>query len=337
MSGGVDSSVAAYLMKEAGYDVTGFRMRLFAGAESETADAQKVADKLGFPFTEIDFEEEFNKKVIDQFIAAYENGETPNPCIVCNKHLKFGQLYDEARAMGMDYIVTGHYSRIDQDPETGKYRLHKAEDPSKDQSYVLYNLTQDQLAHTLFPLGGMNKEQARQIAEDNDLINARKKDSQDICFVPDGDYVKFIKEYTGKDYPCGDFVDEAGNVLGEHKGIIKYTVGQRKGLGLALPQPMYVKEKDVENNRVVLCLHETLFTTDLDAKEFNWISGEVPEGPIECKARARYNQKEQPATVTATGPDTVHVKFHEPLRAITKGQSVVLYDGDIVLGGGIII
>ena len=348
MSGGVDSSVAAYLTQEAGYDVMGITMKLFenetAGVSSDksccsfsdTEDARSVAAKLGFPFYVLNYTEDFKMEVINRFVEAYENGETPNPCIDCNKYLKFGELFDRAAELGADYIVTGHYSRIEFDEETGKYVLYKADDPTKDQSYVLYNLTQEQLAHTLFPLGGMNKTETRALAEELGLINASKRDSQDICFCPDGDYVGFIKNYTGKDYPCGDFVDEEGNVLGEHKGIIKYTVGQRKGLGLALPQPMYVKEKDVRNNKIILCLHENLFTCEFDARDFNWISGDVPERPIEVKARVRYNQKEQPATVYPTDTDSVHVKFHEP-RAITKGQAVVLYDGDIVVGGGTII
>lgn len=348
MSGGVDSSVAAYLTQKAGYEIMGVNMHLFDGnrrnqdneksccSVKDTLCANSVAERLGFPFHVWDYTAQFKEMVINNFIKAYETGRTPNPCIDCNRYLKFSALYDRAEQLGMDCIVTGHYSLIDRDEESGLYRLHKAVDPSKDQSYVLYNLTQKQLAHTFFPLGGMTKEETRRIADEMGFINARKPDSQDICFVPDGDYSRFISEETGKEYPHGDFVDEEGNVLGEHKGIIRYTIGQRKGLGLALPQPMYVKEKDVANNRVVLCVHEHLFTREFDAVDFNWISGKVPEEPICVNARVRYNQQEKPATVTPVGTDSVHVCFDEPMRAITRGQAVVLYDGDIVVGGGTI-
>lgn len=349
MSGGVDSSVAAYLTQQAGYEIMGVNMHLFDGKGQEltgeksccsfkdTLYANSVAEHLGFSFHVWDYTEEFREMVINNFIRAYETGQTPNPCIDCNRYLKFKALYDRAEELGMDCIVTGHYSKIDRDPDTGLYMLHKALDPSKDQSYVLYNLTQKQLAHTFFPLGGMTKDETRKIADKMGFINARKPDSQDICFVPDGDYSRFIAEETGREYPCGDFVDEEGNVLGEHKGIIRYTIGQRKGLGLALPQPMYVKEKDVKNNRVVLCVHEHLFTREFDAVDFNWISGKAPEEPVHLNARVRYNQQEQPAVVTPTGEDSVHVCFDKPMRAITKGQAVVLYDGDVVVGGGTII
>ena len=233
-----------------------------------------------------------------------------------------------------DYVVTGHYARIEQ--RNGRWLLLKSVDEKKDQSYVLYSLTQFQLAHTKFPLGGMHKTETREIAEANGFVNAQKKESQDICFVPDGDYAAAIKRFTGKTYPEGDFTDMEGNVLGMHKGIIKYTIGQRKGLGLALKQPMYVCRKDMENNSVVLGLNDDLFAKDLDVYDFNWIAYDEPPAEFRAKAKIRYGQKEQWATVRPTGEDTVHIEFDEPQRAITSGQAAVLYDGDVVIGGGTI-
>jgi tRNA-specific 2-thiouridylase len=236
-----------------------------------------------------------------------------------------------------DYVVTGHYAIIEKDETTGRYLLKKSTDLSKDQSYVLYSLSQSQLKKTYFPLGGMTKDEVRALAEKLGLINAAKHDSQDICFVPDGDYAAFIEHYTGKTYPNGDFVDENGKVLGEHKGIIRYTVGQRKGLGLALPFPMYVKEKNLAENKVVLCKNEALFTRELIAKDINLITVSEIREPMRVKARVRYNQSEQPATVTQLDENTIHVLFDEPQRAISKGQAVVLYSGDYVVGGGTIV
>ena len=237
----------------------------------------------------------------------------------------------------MDYVVTGHYARIDYDGNTGRYILKKALDDTKDQSYVLYSLTQYQLKHTLFPLGGLNKTEVRKIAEENDFINAKKHDSQDICFVPNSKYAEFIESYTGKKYESGDFVDKDGNILGEHKGIIRYTIGQRKGLGLALPAPMYVCEKDLENNKVILGYNDDLFTKELYADGINLITCDKITQPLKVKAKVRYNQKEQSATVEQIDDNTIHVVFDEPQRAICKGQAVVLYDGDIVVGGGTIL
>lgn len=263
MSGGVDSSVAALLTKQKGYDCIGATMKLHSGTDfySEKAcctaddaeDARSVAVSLGIPFYVLDFTADFDREVIKKFISSYESGATPNPCIECNNHLKFERLLDKMSELGFDYIVTGHYARIEFDEQKNRYILKKALDLTKDQSYVLYGLNQNQLSHILFPLGSLTKTETRKIAEENGFINANKHESQDICFVPDGDYVSFIKNYTKKEYPCGNFVDLKGNVLGEHKGIIKYTVGQRRGLGLALPRPMYVCKKDVEKNEVVLC------------------------------------------------------------------------------------
>lgn len=342
MSGGVDSSVAAYLAAQMGYDCMGMTMRLYNHEYSvnytpsrDAEDARRVAEQLGMPFEVFEYTDEFRKCVIDTFVQSYEDGETPNPCVECNKRLKFGKIFDAMDELGYDYIVTGHYAQIEE--KDGRFLLKKGLDHSKDQSYVLYGLTQKQLSRTLFPLGGMSKERTRELAEAQGFLTAHKKDSQDICFVPDGDYVGFIERYTGKVFPTGQFVDTDGNVLGEHKGLVRYTIGQRKGLGLALPCPMYVKEKDTEHNTVILSTNEQLFTSSLDAKDFNWLAYDCPDTPVHCNARVRYKHTEQPALVTPTGPDTVHIEFETPVRAICKGQAVVLYDGDYVIGGGTII
>ncbi len=341
MSGGVDSAISALLLKKDGYDVTGVNCRFFCHSEESSAtdaeDARAVAEKVGIPFQVIDFTEEFKNTVIDNFISVYESGATPNPCIVCNRHLKFGSLMTEAENQAFDFIATGHYAQCGYDRESGRYYLKKGADASKDQSYVLYCLTQHQLSHTLFPLGSMTKEKAREIALSEGLVNARKKDSQDICFIPDGDYGSFIENWLGKTYPKGNFVDTSGEVLGTHKGIIRYTVGQRRGLGLALPAPMYVKEKDVKNNRVILCSNEELFTRHVDATDINLITCDRLDTPIRVKARTRYSHKEQWAKVWQTGENSLHAEFEEPVRAVTTGQSLVLYDGDYVVGGGIIL
>lgn len=346
MSGGVDSSVAAYLTKKAGFDCMGITMKLYnnedAGISKEKsccsiddiADARNVCSKLGIPYYVFNFTDDFKKNVIDRFIKAYECGCTPNPCIDCNKYLKFDRLYRRAAETGNDFIVTGHYARIEKQGE--RFVLKKALDLSKDQSYVLYSLTQQQLAHTMFPLGGMTKPEARRIAEENAFINARKHDSQDICFVPDGDYASVIELHTGKSYPSGNFVTRDGRILGKHKGIIRYTIGQRKGLGLALPEPMYVYDKNVEKNEVILCKNEELFSRELEADEFNWIMYDNPPEKFRAKAKIRYNQTEQWAEITVKESGTVRIVFDEPQRAIAKGQAVVLYDGDSVIGGGTI-
>lgn len=342
MSGGVDSSVSAYLCTQRGYECIGATMKLHSEYEedstccslSDIEDARQVAEKLGMPHYVFNFTEDFDKKVIQKFINAYEIGATPNPCIDCNRYLKFEKLFHKMKELGYDYVVTGHYARIEKSGD--RFLLKKAVDTTKDQSYVLYSLTQEQLSHTLFPLGEFEKSQIRKIAEENGFINANKKDSQDICFVPDGDYAGFIQRYSNKTYPFGAFVDKNGQVLGEHKGIIRYTIGQRKGLGLSLPAPMYVCQKDVENNKVVLCSNDELFSNSLDADNFNWIAFENPPETILAKARIRYNQTEEPARIFVTGKDTVHIEFDSPQRAIAKGQAVVVYDNDTVLGGGTI-
>lgn len=347
MSGGVDSSVAAFLMQQRGFDCTGAMMRMFDsdilpcgestccsldGAE----DARSVARKMGMSFHVFNAKEEFAEKVIGDFIRSYENGTTPNPCIQCNRHLKFDFFLRRARILGCEYIVTGHYARIGYDEASGRWLLRKALDETKDQSYVLYCLNQDQLAHTLLPLGEMTKEQARSIAEKQGFINAKKRDSQDICFVPDGDYVAFMAHYTGKQYEPGDFLDLSGKIVGKHRGAVCYTLGQRKGLGLAMGTPVYVCGKDMAANTVTVGPNEALFATTLLAKDFNWIPFETLTEPMAVTARARYNQKEQPATVYPAESGLVRVVFDQPQRAMTPGQAVVLYQGDIVVGGGTI-
>lgn len=347
MSGGVDSSVAAFLMKEQGCQCIGATMKLFHNEDigvkrtktccslEDVEDARSVAFRLGIPYYVFNFSDDFKGQVIDRFIAAYERGATPNPCIDCNRYLKFERLYERARILGCDAIVTGHYARIEQ--ENGRWLLKKSLDESKDQSYVLYSLTQEQLAHTRLPLGAMHKSETRRIAEEQGFYNADKPDSQDICFVPNGNYAGFIARFTGHDCSAGDFVDEEGHVLGRHKGIVHYTVGQRKGLGIAADAPLYVKQIDAASNRVVLSGNESLFSRELTANDFNWIAYDVPPRELRASARVRYHQREQAATVTVLGDGRVHLVFDEPQRAITPGQAVVLYDGDTVLGGGTIL
>ncbi len=344
MSGGVDSGVAAYLMKKKGFECIGATMKLHDEALSyvsdktccsldDIEDARAVAHRLGMPHYVLNFKDDFEKKVIEKFIRTYEQGGTPNPCIDCNRYLKFEKLMNTMFELGCDYVVTGHYARIEE--KDGRFYLKKGTDSSKDQSYVLYSLTQNQLSHTLFPLGDYTKSEIRKIAESEGFVNAKKKESQDICFVPDGDYSAFIKRFTNKDYPSGSFVDKDGNVMGVHSGIINYTVGQRKGLGVAAGFPVYVIKKDLENNNVVLGSNEDLMSDYLEAEDFNWII-EKPETEISCFAKTRYNMKEQPCRVK-TDKNRVCVKFDSPVRAITSGQALVLYDGDYVLGGGTII
>ena len=349
MSGGVDSSVAAFLMKEKGFDISGVTLKMFGNdligvsgessccSLSDVEDAESVCRRLGIPFYVFNFTEKFEKEVVKRFVKAYEEGKTPNPCVDCNRYVKFGYLYRRMEELGCGCIVTGHYARIEKDPETGRFLLKKAVDPKKDQSYVLYSLTQEQLSHTMFPLGGMTKPETRKIAEEQGFLNAKKHDSQDICFVPDSDYAGFIGRYTGREYPAGDFVDEEGNVLGEHKGIIKYTVGQRKGLGLALPAPLYVCRKDMEKNQVVLAPNDRLFSSSAEVCDFNWIAFDEPEEPFHAAVKVRYSQKESPAEIVPLGDGKVRIDFDEPVRAITSGQAAVVYDGDTVIGGGTIL
>ncbi len=343
LSGGVDSGVVALLLRESGTDCIGGCMRLHSAergdvcsSESDIADAKAVADRLGIPFYVFDFSSDFEKTVISRFVSAYENGRTPNPCIDCNRYLKFEKLFERARELGCDAIATGHYARIERDDTTGRYLLKKAANLEKDQSYVLWSLTQEQLSRTRFPLGGMTKDQIREIATKKGLVNAHKRDSQDICFIPDSKYVRFLEDYTHKTYPEGEFLTTDGSVIGRHKGIVRYTIGQKKGLGLVLPEPLYVCAVDPIQNTVTLCKNEELFSRELTATGINLIACERIDSPIRLKARIRYRHTEQWATVWQSDADRIHVLFDEPQRAITKGQSVVLYDGDSVFGGGII-
>lgn len=349
MSGGVDSSVAAYLMQQAGYDCMGVTMKLYENEDAgvprghtccaldDVEDARRVAYALGMPYYVFNYKDAFREQVMARFAAAYQRGATPNPCLDCNRYLKFGLLETRARALGCEVLATGHYARIEQLPD-GRYTLRKAVDASKDQSYVLAWLTQEQLVHTRFPLGGLHKTEAREIAEAHGFCNAHKHDSQDICFVPDGDYAEFIRMRTGKTYPHGAFLDTDGNVIGEHSGIIRYTIGQRKGLGVGFGERMYVCSKDMQNNTVTLSREDGLYSNRLTAGDFNWILWEnAPSEPVEVSARTRYNGREAEATVWADPDGTVHVEFRKPQRAVTAGQAVVLYLGDIVVGGGTIL
>ena len=349
MSGGVDSSVCAYLLKQQGYDCMGATMRLYDNetigrpkhatccSEEDVWDARNVANRLDMPYYVFNFTETFDEQVIQRFVRAYECGQTPNPCIDCNRYLKFERLYHRAREVECDYIATGHYARIAYNEDTGRWLLKKALDDSKDQSYVLYSMTQEQLAHTLFPLGGLHKAEVREIAEQQRFLNARKHDSQDICFVPDGDYAAFLRRYTGRDYPPGDFLDADGNVLGEHKGIIHYTVGQRRGLGIAASERLYVQKTSVPDNTVTLTPKSGLFAPALVADQLNLISCARLDKPTRVTARIRYHQPEQGAVVTQLDDDTIRVDFDEPQRAIAPGQAVVLYQGEDVLGGATIV
>ena len=349
MSGGVDSSVAALIMKENGYDCIGVTMRLFSNEDikvsnertccslDDAEDARAVARSLGIPHYVFNFSDKFKEYVIERFIYAYENGMTPNPCIDCNRYLKFDKMFLRAQELGCDRVVTGHYARIEFDEKSGRYLLKKGSDPKKDQSYVLYSMTQEQLKHTIFPLGAMTKAQIRKIAEKNGFVNAKKHDSQDICFVPDGKYADFIERYTGRTYPEGDFIDISGHVLGRHKGIIRYTVGQRKGLGLSMPEPVYVSKIDPLDNTVTLSKNSELFSNVLIAKNINLIPVKEITSPIRLTAKVRYRHPESPALVTQLDRDVIRVEFETPQRAVTRGQAVVLYDGDIVFGGGTIV
>lgn len=335
MSGGVDSSVAAWLLQEKGYRCIGGTMLLHDGA-ADTFDANQVAAKMSIPFHIFDHCAAFRQQVMEHFVQSYEAGLTPNPCTVCNKHLKFGTFLQQALAMGCDFVATGHYARIEKDEATGRYLLKKAADDSKDQTYFLYSLDQHQLSHTLFPLGALTKEQARTIAQEQGFLNARKKDSQDICFIPDGDYPAFLRRFTGKDYPAGDFLDENGRIVGRHSGAVDYTIGQRKGLGLAMGRPVYVCGKDMAANTVTVSDNEALFHTTLLADDWNFIAFDAPTAPLRCTAKARSRMAEQPCTLYPAENGRCRVVFDESQRALTPGQAVVLYDGDTVLGGGII-
>lgn len=341
MSGGVDSSVAAFLTQQEGFSCVGATMylcdrALVPNGTDHTQDARAVAQRLGMDFYVLDEAALFREKVVDDFVHAYETGLTPNPCIRCNHHLKFGYLVEKALELGCQYVVTGHYARIRKDEATGRYLLYKAADEAKDQSYFLACLDQSQLAHIRFPLGEMSKEQARAVAEQQGFLNARKKDSQDICFIPDGDYAAFLRRYTGKHYPAGDFLDQEGKVVGRHSGAVNYTLGQRKGLGLAMGAPVYVCGKDMEANTVTVGPNEALFATTLLADNWHWFPFPQLNGPMQVTAKARSRHLPQEATVYPEADGTARVVFAAPQRALTPGQAIVLYDGDMVVGGGTI-
>lgn len=350
MSGGVDSSVAAKLLFDEGYDVIGVTLKLFSEEDivycdketrtccalSDVEDARSVAFKLGFEHLVFNFKDFFKEKVMEPFAESYLAGKTPNPCIECNRHIKFDKMLRRAEELGYEYIATGHYAEVRLDEKTGRYLLIRPSDRSKDQTYVLYSLTQHQLKHTLFPLGNLDKAQVRTIAENAGLVNSRKPDSQDICFVPGGDYADYIEKATGALYPAGDFVDTNGTPIGRHKGIIHYTVGQRKGLGMTFNKPMFVIKKKAADNTVVLGDEADLFSKTLLAEDLNFISIEMLTAPMRVTAKARYSQSEQPAIIEPCGK-RVQVTFDTPQRALTPGQAVVFYDGDIVVGGGTIV
>ena len=342
MSGGVDSSMTPALLLEAGHALRGATMKLYCGRQDENvcgssrdaADAAKTAEMLGFPHEILDYTADFQTEVMERFAAGYRRGETPNPCIECNRYMKFLRLWKRAQETGCDAIATGHYARVEQDENTGRFLLKKPLDLSKDQTYVLYHLSQEQLAHVRFPLGVYYKADIRRMAAERGLLAAAKPDSQDICFVPDGDYAAFLERFTGETVGAGDFVNLAGAVCGRHRGHIHYTVGQRKGLGVAFGQPMYVIAKDAEKNTVTLGAKEDLPCTALVADDLNWIAIETLDAPRRLAVKTRYHQPETMATVLPDG-NGVRVEFDQP-KVAAPGQAVVFYDGDSVVGGGTI-
>ena len=349
MSGGVDSSVAAHLLKNQGYETIGITLKLFNNEDAninkdktccsldDVEVARNISYKLGMPHYVLNFSEAFKTDVIDRFVKTYCAGGTPNPCIDCNRFIKFEKLMLRVKQLDFNYLATGHYAVIEYDPNAERYFLKKSTDRTKDQTYVLYSLTQEQLSKTLFPLGALHKKQVREIAAENGFINAGKHDSQDICFVRDGDYSRFIEGYSNGVPPAGDFIDMSGNIIGRHKGIVHYTIGQRKGLGISFARPMYVCKKNISNQTVVLGSESDLYTKSLVAEDINLIACDNIYKPLRLKTKVRYKQEEQWATVEQTGEGTLHIEFDLPQRAIARGQAVVFYDEDIVVGGGTIV
>lgn len=350
MSGGVDSAVAAYVLKEQGYDVIGITMKLWEEDEenyaedyggccslSSVEDARLVAEKLGIPFYVINYNERFIETVVDNFIDEYLAGHTPSPCIRCNKYIKFDELLKTAHSLGAYYVATGHYGIVGYNEDYDRYTIAKSKEKRKDQTYMMYSLSQDQVKHILMPLGAFEtKEEVRQIAEREDLIVARKNDSQELCFVIDDDYVRFVKEHTDKPVVKGNFVDTEGNILGQHQGIIYYTIGQRKGLGMTFGKPMYVVEIRPESNEVVLGSNDEVFKKHLTAKEVNFMPfDQIEEGYI-CEAKIRYSSSVAKCKIKPIKNNRIHVEFEQPQRAITPGQAVVFYQGDLLIGGGVI-
>ena len=339
LSGGVDSTVAAYLLKEQGYDVIGVTMEMWPNENSKKAieDARRVAENIGIPFEVLDFKKEFRECVVNDFMEQYQKGLTPNPCIVCNRLVKGQALLDKAKEMGAEHIATGHYARIEKHPETGRYAVRNSATAVKDQTYALYRLTQEQLQAMLLPIGDYAKDEVREIAEKIDGFVAKKGDSQDICFIPDGDYAAFIERESGYTGKPGDFVDMDGKVVGKHKGLIHYTVGQRKGLGIALGKPVFVYGVDPVKNQVRLCDNQALFQTKLYAGSLAHMAYEKFEDGMRFQAKIRYAHKAAWCTVKMLEDDILEVTFDEPQRAITPGQSLVLYDGEYVAGGGFVL
>lgn len=348
MSGGVDSAVAALLTKNNGYDPIGVTMRLWDEGQSipdervcepdaNALEAKKTAEILGIPHLTTSLGESFRRSVIDYFIKSYERGLTPNPCVECNRTLKFGALFSLADSMSVPYLATGHYARITKEP-SGEYALRRAADENKDQSYFLWVIDRARLSNILFPLGVYTKSEIREIAASHGFSNASRSDSQDICFIPDGDYVSFIERYwgRGKSFEAGSFIDTEGNILGRHDGILRYTVGQRKGLGIALGKPMFVGSKDPAANTVTLCSDAELYGRELTASNINLLIGDTLEHPVRVEAKIRYRHRPAAATVRQIDGDRLSLIFDEPQRAIARGQSLVMYDGDRVIGGGII-
>jgi len=340
MSGGVDSTVAAKLALQDGIDCAGAVMKLFDCGEKTVDEARSAAAFLGIPFHEFDFSKFFAEYVINPFIDDYRGGRTPNPCIVCNRHLKFGELLKKAHELGKDHIVTGHYAQIEYIPgeqgTNGRYLLKKGVDLSKDQSYVLYTLTQEQLAQVKFPLGGLLKTQVREIALEKGFVNSGKNESQDICFIPDGNYFSFINDYTGESPQKGRFIDTDGNDLGESKGISSYTIGQRRGLGLAMPYAPYVVELRPGSNTVVIGKEDMLYSKSLTVKNINLIPVDRFDTAVKAHVKIRYSDPGHTAVIHQTDEDTLYIEFDEPQRAITSGQAAVFYDGNTVIGGGTI-
>lgn len=349
MSGGVDSSVAAAVLLQEGYEVYGVTMQIWPDMDEEEKkveggccslsavdDARRVANKLGIPYYVMNFKEVFEDKVINYFMDEYQCGRTPNPCIACNRFVKFEALLNKAVSMGMDYVATGHYARVEFDSDSGRYLLKKSVTDKKDQTYALYNLTQEQLKHVLMPIGSYTKEEIRQMAKDLELSVATKPDSQEICFIADDDYVRFLEENRPGTVKPGNFTDAQGNILGQHKGIVHYTIGQRKGLGITFGKPMYVAGIDVLGNNVILGEEDSVFSKELTASDVNFIAFGKLDKPMEVTAKVRYSAKEAEAVVTPLEAGRVKVEFIRPQRAITPGQSVVFYKGDTVVGGGVI-
>ncbi len=343
MSGGIDSAVAAWLVKKDGFNTVGATMKLCErltenredASLSDIEDARIICERLGISHRVYDLSEQFRETVINNFVETYIKGGTPNPCIVCNKFLKFGKLLELELDKGTDLIATGHYANIEKD-SNGRHLLKKASDQRKDQTYMLWSLKQEQLSHTLFPLGSLTKQQIREIGAEQGFVNAHKSDSQDICFVPDGDYAAFIEKSLGIKYPSGKYIDENGKVLGDHKGMIHYTIGQRKGLGISMNKHIFVVDKNAETNTVTLADEDKLFNNKVVIKNINLIPFDKLEGRIRVEAKIRYSQTQSPAYAEQTGDDEITLIFDTPQRAPARGQSAVMYDGDAVIGGGII-